>query len=137
MWAQKSTDDYLKRQKWYEKKRRRELLAVLDNADTVFQGLCEGILTPEQVTRLGFVHTEPQGVLAIDQKGGGKDLRQTRLYVYLDKTSKTFYSIILGDKDTQPNDIKLATSFVKELMAIKGEEHGKDEAIPERSRDGP
>jgi hypothetical protein len=91
------TEEYERRRKRFEKKKRNQLLAVLDNLDTLMQGLKDG-LKLEQVATFGFVHREPCGVLAVDQKGGGAKLAQTRLYVYPDKESMTVHPIILGDK---------------------------------------
>jgi len=76
MWTLAKTDEYERRHKRFEKKRPRELAAVLDN-DTFFTAL-QGGAKPQQI-RMGCIHAEPHGVLAIDQKGGGKNLAQTRL----------------------------------------------------------
>jgi len=53
--------------------------------------------------------------LAVDQKGGGSSLKQTRLYVYLEKTTEAVHLITLGDKDSQASDIKYASEFVDRL----------------------
>src|ERR1700757_3414309 len=99
MWKLESADDYHRRHKRYEKNNPRELSAVLDNLDTYFKALEEGI-KPLQIKH-GFMHNEPLGVVAIDQKGGGKNLAQTRLYVYPDVETETLHVIILGDKGSQ------------------------------------
>jgi transcriptional regulator with XRE-family HTH domain len=80
MWAIETTENYERCHKRYRKDHPRELQAVLDNLDTYFQSLVAGV-KPLQI-RHGFMHNEPLGVVAIDQKGGGKNLAQTRLYVF-------------------------------------------------------
>jgi hypothetical protein len=75
MWKTVETEDYGRRLKRYAKDRPRELQAALDNLDTYFQSLLGGV-KPMQI-RHGFMHQEPQGVIAIDQKGGGKRLAST------------------------------------------------------------
>ena len=61
------------------------------------------------------MHNEPLGVVAIDQKGGGRNLAETRLYVYADVTTETLHVITLGDKRSQKNDIATCQTFVNEL----------------------
>jgi hypothetical protein len=128
MWTlAEATEDYLRRQKRYEKKKRKQLMAVLDNLDTFMKALNDG-LTLEQVATFGFVHPEPHGVLAIDQKGGGK-LAQTRLYIYPDKESLMAYRVTLGDKGSQQEDIQTCNRFVEQVRAQKGMAHEPQETL--------
>lgn len=62
------------------------------------------------------MHPEPRGVIAIDQKGGGKGLKETRLYIFLNKIPQIVHLVTLGDKSTQKADIKYATEFVDALL---------------------
>lgn len=117
MWKIVKTDEFEKRHRWFEKKRPRELAAVLDNLDTFFTALTAGA-KPQQI-RLGCIHVEPHGVLALDQKGGGKNLAQTRLYIYPDVDREVVTVITVGGKDTQPEDIKLCGEFVEQLRQSK------------------
>ena len=116
MWSVEPSDDYLRRHKRHEKKHPRELAAVLDNLDTFFDRIARGVQGPA-----GFLHPEPLGVLAIDQKGGGKALAETRLYVYPDEDEEVLHIITLGDKRSQADDIGLCREFVAELRKTKGE----------------
>ena len=118
MWSVSPSDDYVRRHKRYEKKHTRELSAVLDNLDTLLTALREGAKV--QQVKAGFLHPEPLGVLAIDQKGGGKALAETRLYVYTEEDKEVLHIITLGDKRSQPNDIALCRQFVAELREMKG-----------------
>jgi hypothetical protein len=117
MWTIAKTDEFERRHKWFEKKRPKELAAVLDNLDTFFTALKAGA-KPQQI-HLGCIHVEPHGVLALDQKGGGKNLAQTRLYVYPDTDREVVTVITVGGKDTQSEDIKLCREFVEQLRKRK------------------
>jgi len=117
MWSLVKTDEYERRHKRFEKKRPKELAAVLDNLDTVFTALKAGA-KPQQI-HMGCIHAEPHGMLALDQKGGGKNLAQTRLYIYPDPDSEIVYVITVGAKDTQPEDIKLCAEYVEQLRKKK------------------
>ena len=91
-------------------------------------------LKPLQVTTaFGFVHPEPNGVVSIDQKRGGLNLAQTRLYAYPDER-KILYLITLGDKPSQAKDIKSCASFIKALRGGQIEIYDQD--IPDRDADG-
>jgi hypothetical protein len=119
--------------KRYEKKNPRELAAVLDNLDTDFKTLASGT-KPKQAV-FGFVHAEPNNVVAIDQKGGGRSLAQTRLYIYPDVTRETMYLITLGDKKSQRDDIAVGKDFVAKLPEMEGDSDEED--IQERRSGGP
>jgi hypothetical protein len=129
-WILVKTDEYEKRHKRLEKKRPRELEAVLDNLDTFFTALNAGA-KPQQI-HMGCIHPEPHGVLALDQKGGGKNLAQTRLYIYPDTETEIVYVITLGDKGTQANDIQLSSEFVAQLRRQK-EQKQPDKKEPDTS----
>ncbi len=118
MWVLEPTDEFLRRRERFEKKHPRELLAVLDNLDTYFKALVAGA-KPQQI-RTGFLHPEPKGVMAIDQKGGGTALKATRLYLFPDETTSVVHLITVGDKQTQPDDIQFCKRFVDRLYSQKG-----------------
>jgi hypothetical protein len=145
MWVIKRTDEYERRFKLYQKKHPRELTAVLDNLDTFHQALNSGV-KPRQA-RFGFIHVEPSDVLAIDQKGGGAKLAQTRLYVYPDAESEVLYLLTLGDKRSQHQDIENCRHFVEQIREWaeegEGNAHGqetdrdREDDAHERPTDGP
>jgi len=122
MWKTLQTDEFDRRFKRYEKKAPRELQAVLDNLDLFLEALKAGV--KPKPPAFGFLHVEPSDVLAIDQKGGGNKLAQTRLYVYPDTTAKTLYLLTLGDKTSQREDIKNCKAFVEHIKT-----HSKQEDI--------
>ncbi len=88
---------------------------MLDNLDT-FLGALNAGASVEQV-KFGLIHPEPLGVLAIDQKGGGSGLKQTRLYAYPQKKKAILHLIVVGDKSSQKSDIEFCTGFVSTLIA--------------------
>ena len=53
--------------------------------------------------------------MAVDQKGGGGNLAETRLYTYADDATKVLYLILIGDKGSQTKDIQACREFVREL----------------------
>lgn len=114
MWNVVTTDDFERRLRQFEKKNPRELAAVLENLQRYLEALNE-CDRPETI-KFGFIHHEPKGVKAIDQKGGGNKLKQTRLYTYAYLEDQTVHLITLGDKKTQRADIKLSENFVEILF---------------------
>ncbi len=118
MWQITTTDDYIKSHRWYEKKRPRQLCAVLDNLDTFLRALNENGMKLEQVRTLGFIHSEPRGVLAIDQKGGGDGTKiaQTRLYIFANAKTEVIHLLRIGDKESQKEDITISCNLVQMLL---------------------
>jgi hypothetical protein len=115
VWRLQPTAEYEKRVRRWPKRHRRELTAMLNNLDTLI-GAQNGGAAIEQA-RFGFIHPEPHGVLAIDQKGGGAGLKQTRLYLYPENDTEILHLITIGDKSSQKSDIALCSNFVKTLFA--------------------
>jgi hypothetical protein len=72
---------------------------------------------PFRDVKVGYVHPEPGGVLAITQQGAGKNAIPLRMYVYPDDEAKTLYLITIGDKKSQHDDItttcRSALKFLK------------------------
>jgi hypothetical protein len=64
----------------------------------------------------GYIHPEPHGVVAIDQKGGGGNLQETRLYVYPHEERNVLYIITIGNKDEQPADVQFCSEFVNSFL---------------------
>ncbi len=92
-------------------------MAMHDNLDTFFTALNRG--TPlENSVRFGFVHAEPKGIKAIDQKGAG--VKQTRLYILPNNTTKIIHLITVGDKNSQKADVRYASDFVDNLGTPDG-----------------
>lgn len=97
----------------YRKRHEGETTQCVVNLDT-YQAVLESGKKPGTF-KLGFMHLEPHGVLAIDQSGMEGSGRETRLYVYPDEMTETIYLITIGDKNSQKPDIRLCTEFVRVL----------------------
>jgi hypothetical protein len=113
MWTINPSELFQRRQKRWAKKHLRELSATLDNLDTYLEHLHAG--EPPQLIQLGFIHHEPEGVKAIDQKGGGPNLAQTRLYTFPDENTHTLHLITIGDKHSQKADLKDCKVYMRQL----------------------
>jgi hypothetical protein len=114
MWKLEPTTQWDKDRKWYEKKHPNELAAVLHNLKRYVAQL-NASPNPKSFMA-GYIHPEPHGVVAIDQKAGGGNLQETRLYVYPSEAQKVLYLITIGNKDEQATDIQLCSEFVKTVQ---------------------
>lgn len=114
MWRLQTTEEYERRLKKWPKKYRRELVAMLGNLDTVVQALNQGATV--STLRFGFLHHEPLNVKAVDQKGGGAGLKESRLYFFASEDDELFHLLTVGDKQSQPDDIRWCSEYVKDLI---------------------
>jgi hypothetical protein len=112
MWEVQNLDDYDRQFKWYQKKRQEELEATLVNLARFFGSLREGGKPQHLTAAFRFLHPEQAGVIAVDQKGGARNLAETRLYTYPDETTETLYLITIGNKNTQSDDVQFSKKFV-------------------------
>jgi hypothetical protein len=110
MWQIEPIPQFDKDRKWYEKKHPAELAAVLRNLDRYLSQL-NAAANPKAFTA-GYMHHEPHGVVALDQKGGGSNLQETRLYVYPHEEQKVLYIITIGNKQEQQADVGFCSEFV-------------------------
>jgi len=119
-WVTETTDKFERKYKEYEKKHKFELQAVLVNLNKYFEALQE--IGNPKVIKAGYIHPEPMGIIAIDQKGGKKKvkLKETRLYLYCGVENNIVYLITLGDKKSQSKDIEYSKSFVKKIRKDLG-----------------
>ena len=125
MWTLQSTDEFLRKFKWFEKKRPRELEAMLLNLQTYLTALEVGA-KPMQI-KYRFVHPEPMDVYAIDQRGGSGKLAQSRLYVHPDLERLVLHQLVIGDKKSQPDDIQFCKRYVAALVEGTSNENAQDE----------
>lgn len=107
---EEAIDEFGRMSKPLVKKYRRELKNLLVNLQAYLDALNEGA-TPVQIQR-GFLHPEPHGILAIDQRGEGQGLKEFRLYIYPDTDRQKLYLLALGDKNTQKSDIASCIQWV-------------------------
>ncbi|MEI7732235.1 MAG: hypothetical protein WCO56_21850 [Verrucomicrobiota bacterium] len=116
MWQIEPTTGWEKDQKHYAKKRPNELAAVIRNLGRYVALL--NVSKNSKSVQAGYLHTEQSGVLAIDQKGGGGNLQETRLYTYAADETKTVYLIAIGDKSAQHDDVEYCKRFVHGLRDV-------------------
>ncbi len=112
-WKIEKSHFFEARFKRFQKKNINEAKAILNNLDTYFNTLAGGV-NPLNI-KSGFIHNEPGGIKAIDQKGGKGKLKQSRLYVYPDTNSEKLHIISIGDKTKQGKDIQECRDYIKPL----------------------
>lgn len=114
-WNMEPTDEFSRAAKWYSKKHTNEFIAVTANLDKYFNAL-QNLGNPLQITA-GFIHNEPDGIIALDQKGGKQKvkLQQARLYIFPYLKEKVLYILTIGDKRSQSNDINYCRKFVRKI----------------------
>lgn len=86
----------------------------------------------EQLKSLGFVHSEPLGILAVTERGCEKKTKPkaTRLYVFVDDIKCEICVMLLADKSSQGKDIALCKKYVQEKLS----ERIKQPQQPQASR---
>lgn len=103
----------------YAKKRPLELQACLRNTLVRYLSMLNVASHPRAI-HAGFLHPEPGGVVAVDQRGQGGYLSETRLYTYADETTRTLHLLLIGDKSTQRRDLGDVSRL---LDAIRTDSH--------------
>ena len=113
-WQAELADGFSARFKRFQKKYEKESQAMLSNLETYLKAIQEGV--HPQHFKAGFIHLEPDGIKAIDQKGADmKKPAQTRLYVFPEIERSLLHIITVGDKQDQGADVNLARTFVRRL----------------------
>lgn len=113
MWCLVPTDEYDRKANKLSKKGRQEFKNMVINLKTFLTALNAGT-KPQDISK-GFIHPEPAGVLAFDQRGKGNGLKEYRLYVYPEEETKQLHLLTIGEKKRQNDDIQFCTSYVKDL----------------------
>ena len=102
-WGLLPHSSYLRDFRWYAKKRPAELTAVLRNLERTMTLL---VNSPHPRTiQAGFLHPEPHGMVAVDQRGGVGRLQETRLYCYAHGGTRTVHLLGIGCKSSQSADL--------------------------------
>jgi len=109
--------DYEKDKKDFAKKWPDEMQAIAANLCTFFRAIDAGA-KQEQLKTLGFVHSEPLGILALDERGCKKRTKRKalRLYIFVDDRAETIFVMLIGDKSSQSRDIALCRGFVQPIL---------------------
>ena len=106
---------FIRRAKQYEKSNSDELFALFDNLKT-YKIFMDQHDNHQLAVKLGFVHRESAGVVALDQKGCiKKSARALRMYLFVfkDEKEKTIYVLTIGDKNTQKEDNNWCKGILK------------------------
>jgi hypothetical protein len=113
-WRVSPTPEFIRSSQTYEKKHPDELAAALAN---LFQRYLPRLNHARRhgLVQAGCLHHEGQGVIAIDQSGQGRNLRETRLYAYPHDESFTLHLLLIGDKATQKRDLRIVHEIPKRL----------------------
>ncbi len=116
-WTLISYQDYEKPKKQFNKKYREEMFAIAANLKTVVKAVENGS-NLEQLKSLGFVHSEPLGIIAIDERGCEKRTKPKalRLYLFIDSVAHEIHVMLLGDKATKSGDILICKRSVQKLF---------------------
>ena len=112
-WVLLPHSSYLRDLRWYAKKRPAELSAVLRNLDRTRTRLANS--PPARTIQAGFLHPEPHGMVAIDQRGGAGRLQETRLYCYAQADTRTLHLLGVGDKSSQHADLARLSPIARTL----------------------
>ena len=112
-WVLLPHSSYLRDLRWYMKKRPVELAAVHRNLERYMLLLARS--PSARSVQVGFLHPEPHGMVAIDQRGGVGRLQETRLYCYVQADLRTLHLLGIGDKSSQPADIARLSPVARSL----------------------
>ena len=114
MWRFLVTSHFERAKHRYDKKRPDELAAVLRNLARLRE-LLDG-LPHCRTAQAGYLHHEPEGLWAIDQKGPSRTkLQETRLYVFPVDETRTLHIITVGNKNSQAADLRVALEYVRSI----------------------
>ncbi len=80
-----------------------------------YSGFIQSTDNPVLALKKVYVHKEQKGMMAIDQKGTGKNLAQLRLYVYPDTDKKEIHVLKVNTKPTKSQQGQDITECLKLL----------------------
>ena len=112
-WVLLPHSSYLRDLRWYTKKRPVELAALHRNLERYMLLLARS--ASARSVQPGFLHPEPHGMIALDQRGGVARLQETRLYCYAHAGSRTVHLLGIGDKSSQPADLARLSPVARTL----------------------
>jgi len=114
-WVLHPHEGYLRDQRWYLKKRPHEFAAVAHNLQRYMNLLA---VTPQaRAIQAGFIHPEPHGMVALDQRGGAGHLQPTRLYCFAEARTRRVHLLAIGDKASQAEDLARLQPIAQTLNA--------------------
>ncbi len=127
MWKFERDTEFDRQLRKWPKKHKRELLAMIDNLDTLAEALNGGLRIEQAKRHFRFVHGNYSlGFISIDQRGPGSGKKQTRLYAYADEDNEVLHQLTLGDKDSQKHNVAFCKDWVERFLKTtqnEGEPH--------------
>ena len=96
------------------KKHKNAMNNVIENF-TDYVGFIQSTGNPALALKKGYVHPEQKGMIAIDQKGIGKNLTQLRMYVFPDTNKKEIHVLKVNTKPTKSQQGKDINECLKLL----------------------
>jgi hypothetical protein len=119
-WTDRVYDEFSQRFQSISKKNRLEAQGALANLMFLLEELQKGRMPEQLKHELSFVHSEPLGILAISEKHGARyntKPKALRIYVFPSLPDSVLHILTMGDKATQPDDIKHCKQTVERLIA--------------------
>ena len=113
LWQVEALPEFARTLKQYQKKHRDAVAQLLVNLEAMHEALNLGV-KPASL-QSGHIHHEPQGILAVDQRGGPGKTIELRLYTYPCEGSSTLHLLMIGDKGSQSRDIAWCSGVVRNL----------------------
>jgi hypothetical protein len=111
----------------FAKKHQREYEALFANLDRVLLYLRQG--NKMGSFQIGFFRSEGGGVYRIGQTRV-RNAQESRLYVFPNQDNQTMYSLNIGTKDGQTDDINEAKSIVETIRrALEAEQNIKQTGV--------
>jgi len=123
VWRLEPYSGYENQLKKFSRKHEEEANAALSNLQ-MYLSVLQRTNNLQLANKESFVHKEPDGMVAIDERGAkiakkkGK-LKATRLYVYAYIEGETVHVLGIGDKDSQKQDIKTCGRKVRQINKRK------------------
>ena len=118
MWKVVFSDLFERKLKFFRKKHEDVLEALLENLRRTIEVLTLA-KNPQDLVKYGKVRNEGNGLLAVDQRGAPRKLREARLYFFPDPDTLTLHLITIGFKDTQPDDCKSGWDYIRSLKGVQ------------------
>lgn len=123
MWELEPHIGFESQLKKFSNKHEDEASATLNNLET-YLSVLKRTNNVQAANHQKFVRREPDGIVAIDERGGKIDSKQgklkaTRLYVYAYVDNETVYLLGIGGKDSQKQDIETCRKKVRQIKGRK------------------
>ena len=117
LWQLEYTSEFGRTLKRYQKKHREAIAQLMSNFEKVHEALNLGCKPQSLTTK--HIHSESQGILAVDQRGGKGKTKELRLYIWPCTSNSTIYVLKIGEKNRQSEDIEWCKNCVTKIEEEK------------------